>query len=281
VLGTFAYMAPEQLQGKPADMRSDIFAFGAVLYEMVSGQRAFASPASREDPATLAGSGVSYEMTRIVSRCLRKDPADRYAKMAEVRAALEKCATSSGHGAAAAEPEPSIAVLPFANLSADKENEYFSDGLAEEILNALTRVPGLKVTARTSAFAFRGEKQDIRKIGDLLGVSTVLEGSVRRAGNRIRVTVQLIQVSNGDQLWSERYDREMTDVFAVQDEISQAIVDVLKVKLAKPGGKAAMGQQTNIEAYQAYLKGRFHVLKFNPDDLARAQKYTEEAIALD
>jgi serine/threonine-protein kinase len=277
VLGTLAYMSPEQLQGKAADIRSDIFAFGAVLYEMLSGQRAFATAVSREEPATLAG--VSFDLTRVVSRCLRKDPGERYARMADVRAALTQSATSTQ--GAAVEVEPSIAVLPFANMSSDKENEYFSDGLAEEILNALTRVPGLKVTARTSAFAFRGEKQDIRKIGDLLGVSTVLEGSVRRAGNRIRVAVQLVNVNNGYQLWSERYDREMTDVFAVQDEISQSIVETLKVQLAKPGGKAAVGQQTNIEAYQAYLKGRFHLYKLTPDDLARAQKSVEEAIALD
>src|SRR6185503_2888369 len=118
---------------------------------------------------------------------------------------------------------PSIAVLPFANMSGDKENEYFSDGLAEEVINALAHIPGLKVTARTSAFAFRGKEQDIRKIAEILGVRTVLEGSVRRAGNRIRVTAQLINAEDGYHLWSERYDREMADVFAMQDEISQAI----------------------------------------------------------
>ena len=118
---------------------------------------------------------------------------------------------------------PSIAVLPFANLSADKENEYFSDGLAEEILNLLAKIPGLKVIARTSSFAFRGKEQDIRKIAEALGVRTILEGSVRRAGNRLRVTAQLINAADGTHIWSERYDRDMTDVFAIQDEIGQAI----------------------------------------------------------
>src|SRR5712691_5451413 len=144
--------------------------------------------------------------------------------MAEV-----KVAVAAGH-AQPGRQQPSIAVLPFANLSADKENEYFSDGLAEEIVNALARLPGLRVASRTSAFAFRGKDQDVSQIGQALKVSNVLEGSVRRAGNRIRVSAQLIDASAGFQLWSERYDREMTDVFAIQDEISRAIVDTLKVK---------------------------------------------------
>ena len=127
---------------------------------------------------------------------------------------------------------PSIAVLPFANMSGDKEQEYFSDGLAEEIINALVKVPGLKVIARTSAFAFKGQNTDIRKIAETLGVTTVLEGSVRRSGNRIRVTAQLITAADGSHLWSERYDREMADVFAVQDEISAAISGALQVKLS-------------------------------------------------
>ena len=125
-------------------------------------------------------------------------------------------------------------MLPFVNLSADKENEYFSDGLAEEIINALAKVPELRVIARTSAFAFRGKEQDLRAIGQRLNVGTILEGSVRRAGNRIRVTAQLIKVADESHLWSERYDREMTDIFAIQDDISQAIANALKVKLATP-----------------------------------------------
>ena len=131
---------------------------------------------------------------------------------------------------------PSIAVLPFLNLSSDKENEYFSDGLAEEIINALTKLENLRVTARTSAFVFRGAQQDIRQIGEKLHVANVLEGSVRKAGNRVRISVQLIDVAKGNNLWSERYDREMTDVFEIQDEISQAIVGQLKVQLASQSG---------------------------------------------
>ncbi len=280
VLGTFAYMSPEQLQGKAADTRSDIFAFGAVLYEMVSGKRAFAAAVSREEQSTLTG--IPAEVAQVIARCLRKDPDERYARMEDVKSVLER--SSKASHSAPPESEPSIAVLPFANLSADKENEYFSDGLAEEILNALTRVRGLMVTARTSAFAFRGKEQDIRKVGEALGVRTVLEGSVRRAGNRIRVSAQLINVSNGYQLWSERYDREMNDIFAVQDEISQAIVETLKQQLAQamPEGRPiAVGQPTNIDAYHAYLKSRYYFFKLNPEDLARSKAYADEAIALD
>jgi TolB-like protein len=141
----------------------------------------------------------------------------------------------------AAADAPSVAVLPFVNISADKDNEYFSDGLAEEILNLLTRFPDLKVTARTSAFSFRGKDLDIRRIGEALGVQTVLEGSVRRAGNRIRVTVQLINIADGYHLWSERYDRELRDVFAMQDEIAAAIAGALQGKLT---GQASPGATT-------------------------------------
>jgi len=189
--------------------------------------------------------------------------------MNEVRAALEQIS------ATATAKTPSIAVLPFANMSADKENEYFSDGLAEEILNLLAKIPGLKVIARTSAFAFKGKEQDIRKIAETLGVGTILEGSVRRAGNRIRVTAQLIEAENGSHLWSERYDRDMVDVFAVQDEIAEAISEALKVRLAP------RAQKVNIEAYQNYLKGQYYLVRLTPENLAKAKDYFEQALAID
>jgi adenylate cyclase len=170
---------------------------------------------------------------------------------------------------------PSIAVLPFANLSADKENEYFSDGLAEEILNLLAKIQGLKVIARTSAFAFRDKETDLRNIAERLNVHTILEGSVRRAGNRIRVTAQLINAADESQLWSERYDRELTDIFAIQDEIGQAISEALKVRLA-PRAKTV-----NIEAYQHYLKGQYYHARVTPDSLAKAKECFEQALAID
>lgn len=171
--------------------------------------------------------------------------------------------------------EPSIAVLPFANLSADKENEYFADGLAEEILNSLAQIPDLKVIARSSSFAFRGQDQDITAIAAALRVHHVLEGSVRRAGTRIRVTAQLIAAGDGSHVWSERYDRGVTDVFAIQDEISEAIATALRVRLAPPVRTA------NLEAYQLHLKGRHHLLRLSREGLARARACFDQALAID
>jgi TolB-like protein/Tfp pilus assembly protein PilF len=174
---------------------------------------------------------------------------------------------------------PSIAVLPFANMSDDKEQDYFSDGLAEEIINLLAQIPALKVIARTSAFAFRGKEQDIRGIAEALGVNTVLEGSVRRSGSRIRVTAQLINAADGSHLWSERYDRELRDIFAVQDEISAAIAKALRVKLSH---EAAPERYTpKLEAYEAYLKGRYHQAKVTPESMELARRFYEQASELD
>ena len=171
---------------------------------------------------------------------------------------------------------PSIAVLPFANLSGDKENEYFSDGLAEEILNNLARASGLKVIARTSAFAFKGKQEDIRKIAAALGVTNVLEGSVRRAGGRIRVVAQLIAAADGSHLWSERYDREMADIFAIQDEIARAISTALEVQFS-----AVKLYRPQLPAYEAYLKARYCVAAFTRESLPLSKDFYERSIALD
>jgi serine/threonine-protein kinase len=171
----------------------------------------------------------------------------------------------------------SIAVLPFANMSRDPDEDYFSDGLAEELINLLAHVPNLKVTARTSSFAFRGKEQDIRRIAEALGVGTILEGSVRRAGSRIRVTAQLINAEDGYHLWSERYDRELTDVFAIQEEIAQAIAGALQVLLVSN----PVRHTPNFSAYEALLKARHQASTYMPDAHARAEDYCKQAIALD
>jgi serine/threonine-protein kinase len=281
IVGTASYMSPEQAQGLPVDMRSDIFSFGAVLYELVTGRRAFRGDSMASTLAAVlrdepVAPDTPAEIQSVISRCLRKQAPDRFQSAAELGAALEKAARGR------AERVPSLAVLPFANLSADKDNEYFSDGLAEEILNALTQLPGLRVIARTSAFAFRGRENAIAEIGEKLQVSSVLHGSVRRAGNRIRVGAQLIDVADESQLWSERYDREMRDVFDIQDEIAQAIVTELKIKLGAKSGRPLVKRYTeNLEAHSLFLKGSFHMFRLTNEELERGREYLERAVALE
>jgi TolB-like protein/Flp pilus assembly protein TadD len=287
IVGTAAYMSPEQAAGKPADARSDIFSFGLVLYEMLSGQRAFAEDTGisamaailHKEPRPLRelAPQLPADLDRVIGRCLAKSPTSRYATMAALRLALD-----TGEKPAAQPKETSIAVLPFTNLSADKENEYFSDGLAEEVLNALAQIPGLRVIARASAFAFRGREHAIAEIAGKLQVTTVLHGSMRRAGNRIRVTATLINASDEAQLWSERYDREMRDIFDIQDEIAQAIVDRLKVQLGAKAGEPLMKRYTqNVEAHSLYLKGNFHLYRFTREDMDKGRSCLEQAVALE
>jgi serine/threonine-protein kinase len=224
-------------------------------------------------------------MERLIEKTLAKDPNERYHKTTELLGALQSIkgrfeSKTMVAGQGDAKPIPSIAVLPFANLSADKENEYFSDGLAEDIIDALTQVPGLRVMARTSAFSFRGKETDVREIGARLGVEHILEGSVRRAGNRLRVTAQLVKASDGYHLWSQRFDREMTDVFAIQDEISQAIVEKLRLRLS--GDRPLVKRYTeNLAAYDLCLKARSHLLRMTQEGRETGRRYCEQAIALD
>jgi serine/threonine protein kinase/Flp pilus assembly protein TadD len=308
IIGTVAYMSPEQAEGRKIDHRSDIFSFGSLLYEMLSGERAFHGNSGLETLAAVLRDtpkkipDIPPEVQEIAFRCLRKDIDQRYQAMADVKTALEQIyfAQRSGIMMMASgvwkrpvpvKATPSIAVLPFLNLSSDKENEYFSDGLAEEIINALTHVDNLRVTARTSAFAFRGTRQDIRQIGETLNVASVLEGSVRKSGNRVRISVQLISVADGNNLWSERFDREMTDVFEIQDEISQSIVGKLKVRLASQTGSGTeiphplappvKRYTENLEAYNLYLKGRYELYKMTREGLDQSKQLFEEAIRLD
>jgi serine/threonine protein kinase len=287
IMGTAAYMSPEQAEGRELDARSDIFSFGLVLYEMLCGQPAFRGESwistvaailhDEARPLRSIKAAIPPVIEQHVARCLRKDPAQRFQTMSEVKRALAEGTSSVVASSVIIQEETaSIAVLPFVNLSADKENEYFSDGLAEEIINALTKVPELRVIARASAFAFRGKEQDLRTIGERLRVGAILEGSVRRAGNRIRATVQLIKVADESHLWSEGYDREMTDIFAIQDDISQAIAKALKVKLTVPRRRTA-----NIDAFQSYLKGLYWYQRYTPESLAKAKEAFEQALGHD
>ena len=244
-LGTVAYMSPEQAQGRDVDGRTDIWALGAVLYEMVTGQIPFqgenllaiAHAIQHRHPAPLSAlrSGTPAQLERVVSRTLAKSLEVRYQTAAEVLADLQTLSAVSGDAgivpSAGQQTVPSIAVLPFADMSPQKDQDYFCEGMAEEIINALTNLDGLHVSARTSSFKFKGQALDATEIGTQLRVSSILEGSVRKAGDRLRITAQLINVSDGFHLWSERYDRDMEDVFAVQDDIARTVVEKLKVKL--------------------------------------------------
>jgi serine/threonine-protein kinase len=297
VMGTVAYMSPEQIRGHEVDHRADIFAFGCVLYEMLSGERPFAGSTAADtvaailtrDPTPLADrrSDVPTALEFVVLRCLEKRPEERFDTARDVAFALRAVAQPQEQAGTAnrvrpSHQPPSIAVLPPVNLSADPEQEYFCDGMAEEIINALAHVEGLRVVARTSSFAFKGRAQDIREIGRSLDVSAVLEGSVRKAGNRLRVTAQLINVADGYHVWSERFDRRLEDVFAIQDEIALAIVEHLKVKLLSRERESIVRRRTyNIEAYDTYLKGLFEWNTMTPEGFARCRELFREAIRLD
>ena len=270
-VGTAAYMAPEQAQGLAVDHRSDIFSFGAVLYELAAGRVPFSGAVQaivfyeivHSDPRPLSDfrGDLPDTLAQIVKRALEKDPDDRFATMDQAVAALEdvrrELELEDTKPLKAELPAPTVAVLPFVDMSPAHDQEYFCYGMTEEIINVLTAVKGLKVVSRTSSFQYKGEAYDVREIGEKLGVQTVVEGSVRTAGNKLRITAQLIKVTDGYHIWSQRYDREMTDVFAIQDEISQAIVANLKGKLVRREEKPLVKKKTaNIEAYNRYLKGR-------------------------
>ena len=295
VVGTLPYMSPEQLQGLCVDRRTDIFSLGAVVYEMATGIRPFSGTSSVEisssilrdvpRPVTELRVDLPTGLQRILDRCLAKQVEERYGSGGELHEALERLRReiSSGahsHKTTGTEASASIAVLPFVNLSADPENEFFADGITEEIINALTQIEDLHVAARTSAFSFKNKHVDLRIVGDRLNVKTVLEGSVRKAGNRVRIMAQLINVADGYHIWSERYDRELKDIFEVQDDIARAIAQRLKVAL-KSGQQLSVKAGTNdLEAYQLYLKGRA-LLYRRGLDIRRAAQCFERSVALD
>ena len=287
-IGTPAYMSPEQAMGDGRlDGRADIYSLGCVLYEMLSGSAPFGGPTpgavmarhslDAVPPIRSVRPTVPEALERVVLKALAKAPADRFVTATQFAEALRARFISpddDGHG-------ESIAVLPFANMSADPDADYFSDGITDEIINTLARLPGLRVAARTSSFAFRGKAVDLAEVGAKLRVATVLEGSVRRAGNHLRVTAQLIKVADGYHLWSERYDREMTDVFVIQDEIAKAIADRLQVTFGGNGDGVLVTPPTrNLDAYHLYLKGRYYWAQRGLG-LKRALECFTQALSLD
>ena len=286
LIGTPMYMSPEQASGEPVDGRSDVYSLGCVLFEMLVGEQPFTGATAQAVLAkrlvqtppdvTTMREATPAGVARAVKKALARTPIDRFQTGAELVTAL-----TSTTDAVSIAPQKSIAVLPFASMSTDPDHEFFADGITEEILNALAQIPGLRVAGRSSAFSFKGKSEDLRSIGAKLNVATILEGTIRRSGNRIRVSAQLSSAQDGYQLWSERFDREIADVFAVQDEIAAAIAGRLRLSLADDAQTRTMRPPTqHMGAYELYLKGRT-LLYLRGRSIPLALECFERAVQLD
>ena len=295
-LGTPDYMSPEQALGERAtDSRSDIYSLACVLYEMLAGTPPFSGSTvmamlmrKMSEPAPRVSSSgaiaIPGHIEEAIARALSREPDSRHSSVEEFLRALgdgERSSTPVRVGAPRPASTPSIAVLPLANHNADAENEFLSDGITEELIHALAKLDGLRVVARTSAFAFKGRTEDVRAIGRQLQVGTVLEGSLRRSGNRLRITVQLIDVATGFERWTERYDRALTDVFDVQDEIARSIVDALRLRLLTPEASLVESRTNNVAAYERYLEARYEWNRRTSAGLGRSLILLKEALELD
>jgi serine/threonine protein kinase/Flp pilus assembly protein TadD len=288
-VGTPEYMSPEQATGEhEIDGRSDMYSLACVLSEMLVGQPPFLGPTARAviakhitdpvAPLATVRPEVGPAVERVVVRALAKEPIDRFACLADFARAL----AGDGDSQDGAWSRKSIAVLAFSNMSSDQDDEYFSDGLSDEIINTLTNIGSFNVVSRTSTFAFKGTNLDIRTIGRRLNVASVLEGSVRRAGNRLRVTAQLINVDDGFHLWSDRYDSELEDVFAIQDEIAENVAGALQVVLSESERRAMQKVPTDdLQAYDFYLRGRQFFYQFRKKSLQFACEMFGKAIDVD
>jgi len=305
IIGTPDYMSPEQVDGKEADQRADLYSLGVIIFEMVTGRVPFKDDSAMSvalkhkteipvNPKEL-NAQVPESLSRLILRCMEKNKEKRYQRAEDVLSDLVTIEKEiKGETRTTRERKTdipltderefhnSIAVLPFKDMSPQKDQDYFCEGLAEELINALTKVRGLKVAARTSSFSFKGKDVDIREIGRILNVGTVLEGSVQKSGNRLRITTQLINVSDGYHLWSERFDRTMDNIFAIQDEISMAVVDRLKGEVLEEDREKITKRHTaNKDALNLFLKGRYFFNRRYQGDMIKAVDFYQRAIDKD
>ncbi|MBZ5583554.1 MAG: protein kinase [Acidobacteriia bacterium] len=299
VVGTAAYMSPEQAEGKKVDARSDIFSFGAVLYEMVTGRRAFQGDSRMSTlAAVLRGEprpieDAPQELEKMITRCLRKDPERRFQLMKDLRVELEELREESASGSpAAAAPRRkrrsrrkgirSLVVLPLINLSRDAEQEYLADGMTEALISDLAKLRALKVISRSSAMRYKGTAKNLPQIAEELNVDAVVEGSIARAGQRVRITAQIIDPATDTHLWAESYERDFQDVLVLQSELARAIAQEIKVAVTPEETRnLATAQRVDPEAYEAYLKGRFHWYKLSREHNDLALEYFQLSLGKD
>lgn len=294
IAGTPAYMSPEQARSEPVDQRSDLFVLGIILYELLTGQRPFRGTYEAAatyavihlDPTPIEETlpTISPRLKSVLARLLRKDPGERYQSAEALARDLRNLLDELDDRAplANAVTAPSLAVLPFVDMSSDHDQEYFCDGLAEELIGVLSQASGLRVVSRTSSFQYKGQNLDLRKIGADLGVNAILEGSVRKSGERLRIAAQLISVADGYHLWSDSFDRTSSDIFAIQEEIARAIAAGLRVRLGRSARRALTARHSDSpEAYNLYLKGRYFWNKRYHGGLKKGIECFRQAIELD
>ncbi len=293
-LGTVGYMSPEQTQGKELDRRTDIFSFGVVLYELITGKLPFSGEHQaaviyaicndEPEPLSRFRSGVPESLERIIDKALAKDLDERYQNISDLQVDLRRTKKEmvSGVKEASRSDKKAVAVLYFENLSSDPDSDYFAAGITEDIITDISKIENIRVASRNAVLPYKGKPVDIPQLGKKMNVDAILEGSIRKAGNRLRITAQLIDTKEGFHLWAERYDREATEVFELQEEIAKSIAVALKVRLSpKEEKQLGLKYKGNLEAYEYYLKGRNHYSKYTKADMLAAMQMFKKALKID